>query len=135
MKRLTTLGLAILASITLLNLAAPKRAAADSGYVSMQFCDWVGVVIGPGAPADCTKTAQLHLNDVNPWARMWQSDPRWPLLQEDGLYGPQTHRAIVTYQYLKGLPVSGVVDRPTWQAMLYECIMAGDSGHFSPACW
>lgn len=44
--------------------------------------------------------------------------PRWQAAQVDGLFGPQTRAAVAAYQQLVGLPVTGVVDRATWDALV-----------------
>ena len=44
--------------------------------------------------------------------------PRWQASQLDGVFGPQTREAVESYQRMLGLPVTGVVDRATWDALL-----------------
>ena len=44
--------------------------------------------------------------------------PRWQAGQIDGIFGPQTREAVAAYQRLVGLPITGVVDRETWYALL-----------------
>ena len=44
--------------------------------------------------------------------------PRWQPGQIDGIFGPQTREAVAAYQRLIGLPITGVVDRETWYALL-----------------
>ena len=44
--------------------------------------------------------------------------PRWQASQLDGVFGRQTREAVESYQRMLGLPVTGVVDRATWDALL-----------------
>lgn len=51
--------------------------------------------------------------------------PRISAEQVDGIFGPQTRDAVVAYQRMLGLPQTGVVDRPTWTALVstYESVV------------
>lgn len=51
--------------------------------------------------------------------------PRWQAGQIDGIFGPQTREAVAAYQRLVGLPITGVVDRETWYALLstYQSVL------------
>lgn len=51
-----------------------------------------------------------------------EHDERYQRLIPDGIYGPQTIRAVSTFQNLHGLPVTGITDQRTWEAIvaLYE---------------
>ena len=51
--------------------------------------------------------------------------PRWQAEQIDGIFGPQTREAVAAYQRLVGLPITGVVDRETWYALLstYQSVL------------
>ena len=44
--------------------------------------------------------------------------PRWSAAQLDGIFGPQTRSAVEAYQRMLGLPVTGAVDRATWNALV-----------------
>ena len=44
-------------------------------------------------------------------------DGRIPQVVPDGIYGPQTMYAVSAFQRLQGLPVTGVTDGRTWQAL------------------
>ena len=44
--------------------------------------------------------------------------PRWSATQLDGIFGPQTRSAVEAYQRMLGLPVTGAVDRATWNALV-----------------
>lgn len=54
-----------------------------------------------------------------------QEDDQQPSVIPDGIYGPQTTSALSTFQRNHGLPVTGVADQQTWEAMvsLYEPAM------------
>ena len=47
-----------------------------------------------------------------------QDDPRQPPLIPDGIYGNQTATAVSTFQRNNGLPVTGVTDQITWEAIV-----------------
>lgn len=44
-------------------------------------------------------------------------DPRLPRLVPDGRFGEQTLEAVMVFQRDRGLPVTGVVDLATWEAI------------------
>ena len=46
-----------------------------------------------------------------------EQDPRHQPLIPDGIYGPETMAAVSTFQRLHGLPVTGVTDLNTWEAI------------------
>ena len=46
-----------------------------------------------------------------------EQDPRHKSLIPDGIYGPETMAAVSTFQRLHGLPVTGVTDLTTWEAI------------------
>ncbi|HWF55043.1 MAG TPA: peptidoglycan-binding domain-containing protein [Solirubrobacteraceae bacterium] len=62
--------------------------------------------LGAGAQGDVVVWAQEHLISAG------QS------LTIDGDYGPNTVAAVDAFQQAKGLPVTGEIDPPTWQALL-----------------
>ena len=48
-----------------------------------------------------------------------ENDPKnYVRIIPDGIYGPETVRAISTFQRRHGLPVTGVTDQPTWEAVV-----------------
>ena len=47
-----------------------------------------------------------------------QDDPRLPVLVPDGIYGPTTAQAVTAFQRINGIPVTGVVDQATWEAIV-----------------
>ena len=38
----------------------------------------------------------------------------------DGIYGPETQNAISTFQRNRGLPVTGITDRRTWEEIVRQ---------------
>ena len=40
-------------------------------------------------------------------------------LKADGMFGPKTHGAILAFQRLRGLPVSGMADLATWKRLVF----------------
>ena len=51
-----------------------------------------------------------------------ENDPRHDRIIPDGIYGPETVRAVSTFQRIHGLPVTGVSDSQTWDTVveIYE---------------
>lgn len=47
-----------------------------------------------------------------------ENDPSYVRIVPDGIYGPETMRAVSTFQRKHGLPVTGVTDLPTWEAIV-----------------
>ncbi len=47
-------------------------------------------------------------------ARISQAYPAIPTISADGIFGPRTEEAVRKFQSVFGLPVTGVVDYPTW---------------------
>ena len=47
-----------------------------------------------------------------------ENDPSHVRIIPDGIYGPETVRAISVFQRKHGLPVTGVTDQPTWEAVV-----------------
>lgn len=47
-----------------------------------------------------------------------QADPRYQTLIPDGIYGPRTLAAVSDFQRKHGLPVTGVTDQATWEAIV-----------------
>ena len=46
-----------------------------------------------------------------------EDDPSHPAIIPDGIYGPETMAAISHFQRRHGLPVTGVTDQETWEAV------------------
>ena len=51
-----------------------------------------------------------------------ENDPSHDRIIPDGIYGPETVSAISTFQRIHGLPITGVTDNRTWDAVvdIYE---------------
>ena len=47
-----------------------------------------------------------------------ESDPSYVTLVPDGIYGPETVRSVSVFQRNHGLPVTGVADQSTWEALV-----------------
>ncbi len=77
---------------------------------------------------------------LNPWPTTRQGSTDHPVqtlqylllahghtVAVDGVFGPETGAAVRAFQWAKSLPDNGVVDSPTWQALLVE-VRPGSSG-------
>ena len=69
---------------------------------------WPGYDLGVGASGDKVRQLQEQL------ARISRSYPAIPTVTPDGIYGNRTREAVEKFQSVFGLPVTGVVDYPTW---------------------
>lgn len=69
---------------------------------------WPGYNLSIGARGDKVRQIQQQLN------RIAQNYPAIPTLSADGIYGRRTAEAVRSFQQIFGLPVSGIVDYPTW---------------------
>ena len=47
-----------------------------------------------------------------------EDDPTHLRIVPDGIYGPETTAAVSTFQRKHGLPVTGVTDHATWEAVV-----------------
>lgn len=47
-----------------------------------------------------------------------EDDRRYAVVIPDGIYGPETMRAVSTFQRLNHLPVTGVADQVTWEQIV-----------------
>lgn len=47
-----------------------------------------------------------------------EDDDAHKMVIPDGIYGPETRAAVSIFQRLHGLPVTGVTDQPTWEAIV-----------------
>ncbi len=58
-----------------------------------------------------------------------QNDGEAAALIPDGIYGPQTVQAVSRFQRQHGIPVTGVTDQPTWEAVVaaYEPVLVEQS--------
>ncbi len=58
-------------------------------------------------------------------------DNRIPKVGIDGIYGPETERAVRAFQGIAGLPLTGTVDQTTWEA-LYAYYLADQKKQDAP---
>ena len=49
-----------------------------------------------------------------------RKDPAIPAVIPDGIYGQDTMRAVTAFQQLYGVPVTGIADQQTWEAIVQE---------------
>ena len=47
-----------------------------------------------------------------------KDDQRLPSIIPDGIYGPSTTQAVAAFQRIYGIPVTGVTDQTTWEAIV-----------------
>ncbi len=69
---------------------------------------WPGEDLGVGATGPKVRQVQAQL------ARISRAYPAIPTITPDGIYGPATKAAVEKFQSVFGLPVTGVIDYPTW---------------------
>ena len=69
---------------------------------------WPGADLTVGSTGSKVRQMQEQLN------RIAQAYPALPTLTADGIYGERTRQAVADFQRIFGLPVTGVVDYPTW---------------------
>lgn len=81
-----------------------NTATAVSGVPS----SWPGYNLNIGASGGKVRQIQNQLN------RIAQNYPAIPKITADGIYGNQTADAVRAFQRIFNLPVSGIVDYPTW---------------------
>lgn len=53
-----------------------------------------------------------------------KKDPAIPLVIPDGIYGQDTMRAVTAFQQLYSIPVTGIADQQTWEAIIKEYDLA-----------
>ena len=54
-----------------------------------------------------------------------QDDARYSTVIPDGIYGPETVAAISRFQSIHGIPVTGITDQNTWEAIVKRYEPAG----------
>ncbi|MCI5816418.1 peptidoglycan-binding protein [Ruminococcus sp.] len=60
-----------------------------------------------------------HIHEIQSYLyTLATQDARIPTVIPDGIYGPETVRAVQAFQKIYSLPVTGEVDRPTWDAIV-----------------
>jgi peptidoglycan hydrolase-like protein with peptidoglycan-binding domain len=63
-------------------------------------------------------TAGNPIYEIQQYLRMLaKSGYQIPIVIPDGIYGTETENAVRVFQSLVGLPITGRVDYPTWQAL------------------
>lgn len=58
------------------------------------------------------RSLQTMLRTIAEW------DPNYIALIPDGIYGPETMKAVSHFQRKHGLPITGVTDQSTWEAIV-----------------
>lgn len=71
-----------------------------------------GYLITTGAQGRVVEQLQVFLRTIA------ENDPSVPLVEVDGIYGNQTRAAVNEIQRMNGIPVSGAVGPPTWNAIV-----------------
>lgn len=69
---------------------------------------WPGYDLSEGTTGDSVRQMQAQLNVIS------NGYPRIQKVAEDGVFGPGTKEAVMTFQQIFGLPANGIVDFPTW---------------------
>ena len=69
---------------------------------------WPGYDLGEGSGGTKVRQMQEQLNVIA------QAYPALPMVDADGIFGPQTKAAVEKFQSIFGLPVTGIVDYRTW---------------------
>jgi peptidoglycan hydrolase-like protein with peptidoglycan-binding domain len=66
------------------------------------------------------RRSDLVIYEVQTYLReLYKAGYALPMITPDGIYGEDTRRAVSQFQEIIGLPVTGIVDKATWDA-LYE---------------
>jgi len=68
-----------------------------------------------GTKGNCVKILQDYLWKLGYYQGL---DPTLPYIKEvDGIFGPRTRKAVERFQKEHGLPMTGIVDKATWQVL------------------
>ena len=81
-----------------------NTAEAISGIPS----SWPGYNLETGSSGDKVRQMQEQLRAIS------RAYPAIPTITADGIFGPATAEAVRVFQSVFGLPVTGIVDYPTW---------------------
>ncbi|MBD5128745.1 MAG: spore cortex-lytic protein [Ruminococcaceae bacterium] len=84
------------------------------GYEGATAALYPGYNLTPGMRNDDVKEFQTYLRVIG------QNIADIPVIEATGYFGPETERAVTTFQRLYGLEPSGIVGSPTWDAMAKE---------------
>jgi len=69
---------------------------------------WPGYELAEGASGAKVQQMQEQLNVIS------ESYPALPRIAADGIFGPATRASVEKFQSIFGLPVTGIVNYPTW---------------------
>ena len=78
-----------------------------------------GYLIREGQRSEDVRTLQTHLNVVS------ASHPQIPRLATDGIFGPNTRRAVIEFQRIFGLTQDAIVGPLTWNRLMQESANLG----------
>ncbi|MCM1165753.1 MAG: peptidoglycan-binding protein [Lachnospiraceae bacterium] len=84
------------------------------GYEGSTAALYPGYNLTPGMRNDDVKEFQTYLRVIG------QNISGIPVIEATGYFGPETERAVMTFQRLYGLEPSGIVGSPTWDALAKE---------------
>lgn len=84
------------------------------GYEGATAALYPGYNLTPGMRNDDVKEFQTYLRVIG------QNIADIPVIEATGYFGPETERAVTTFQRLYGLEPSGIVGSPTWDALAKE---------------
>lgn len=80
----------------------------STDYISGVPSSWPGYNLQQGMSGSKVLQVQRQLN------RIATNYPAIPKVAEDGIFGPNTKKAIQVFQEVFDLPASGIIDYPTW---------------------
>lgn len=90
------------------------KANLPEGYAGSTAALFPGYVLTPGLRNDDVRELQTYLNVIG------QNIAALPAVQVTGYFGPETENAVRIFQQSYGLPVTGTVGAPTWDAVAKE---------------
>ncbi len=91
-------------------------------YVEGEIVPFPGVVLRVGADSEDVRLLQQYLNFIA------ESYTEIPTVEVTGYFGPRTREAVIAFQEIAGLPISGTVGAVTWNAItdLYSDLFKGN---------
>ena len=91
-------------------------------YVEGEVVPFPGVVLRVGADSEDVRLLQQYLNFIA------ESYTEIPTVEVTGYFGPRTREAVIAFQEIAGLPISGTVGAVTWNAItdLYSDLFKGN---------
>ena len=92
----------------------PDPTNLPEGYAGSTAKLFPGYVLTPGLQNDDVREFQTYLNVVG------QNIQAIPVVPVTGYFGPETENAVRIFQESYGLPVTGTVGAPTWDAVAKE---------------